>query len=303
MAKKIGLLFACCLLGIGMFGMLLGLVLAFGEHFDLLLMALFAFGIPFAVYMRRSLGVQPASTQEGNMQETTMTPAVPEPKIEMQRQPAPTGAKRKRSTMYPNISAGGILNRLLVMLLSAAACAVVGYYIYQLIWIGSFPDLGLQVPWQGQVKAIQPSLYPLLLLAAWLLLERAAAHANPGHGWLWGFDFFPSAALFVWLVLTGFKLFMDEIKFSDPTHLWIYVAFVGSALGVAYYNFRHWFKESVKAPEDQVATTQMIADAMREVMGTHSITLYPRPGFDIFPERAFVARSGVVKLETPAKTA
>lgn len=277
------------LLLVGVFVMLYGAVLLVGNQFHWLLAALFLLGIPFAIRTRKCVeGAQPKTT----------TPAPPEPEAEPKLQPAPTGATRKKEDiMYAHISHTSIFNRLVVMLLSACACGLVGYYIYLDIWVGTLPNLGLQVPWQGKTMPIQPVMYPLLLLAVWLHFERAAAHANPGYGWLWGFDFFPSALLLGFMVLTGIKLLVAEIKFADPTQLWIYVGFAGSSLGVAYYNFRHWFKEAARAPEDQVATTEMITDALRQVMGTHSITLYPRPGYDIYPERAYAARPGTPKLE------
>lgn len=284
------------LVGIGLMLLLLPGAGLLGDRTGFWVMAIFlviAFHVVFRP-LRREREAASAESLESTSDAIDTASASPESKTEPKPAPTPVGANGKKEAMYTNISAMGVLNRLMVMLLSAGACALVGYYVYLDIWVGVLPNLGLQVPWQGKMVAIQPVMYPLLLLAAWLHFERAAAHANPGYGWLWGLDFFPSAVLFGWLILTGVKLFVAEIKFSDPTQLWIYIAFVGSAAGVAYYNFRHWFKESARAPEDQVATTQMIADAMREVMGSHSVTLYPRPGFSIDPNLAYVPNNQAV---------
>lgn len=157
----------------------------------------------------------------------------------------------RSSTMTYPFSGASLLARTIIMMLSAVASAAVGYYIYRLIWVGVFPDLGLQVSWKGTAKPVHPGAYPLLLMFIWLHFERAAAHANPGRGWLWGLDFLPSAMLLAFFVLTIFKLIVGEVAFADPTHLWIFIALAGSAASVAYYNFRHWFPAAEAARQNE----------------------------------------------------
>jgi hypothetical protein len=146
--------------------------------------------------------------------------------------------------------------RTVIILISAGANVGVALYIYRLIWIGgAFPDLGLQVPWfdigtrQIEMKQVASAAYPLVVFGFWLAFERSAAHSNPGYGWLWALDFWPSAFLCVWLAVTAFKLFVGDVRFSDPTNLWVYVVFFVSAVHVAYYNLVHWFPSNASERE------------------------------------------------------
>jgi hypothetical protein len=211
---------------------------------------------------------------------------------------APAGARKARKKMdYAHLSTAAVVRAAAIMLISAFMCAVVGYYIYLLVWVGQhIPDLGLSTwasfQWKDKLNVlhtIHPAAFALILLVIWGHFERGAANANPGYGWLWMLDFWPTALLLAFLALTALKLALAGITFDNPTNLIIFGAFLLSAASVAYYNARHWFKARFGYDVERVATIDQIVEAVQRVMGSHSVTLHSRAGYNIVPERAFVA--------------
>lgn len=134
-------------------------------------------------------------------------------------------------------------SRFIAITLSAVLCAVVAWYIYQLMWVGHMADLGISITWKARAVPLQPTLYALVLLAVLLTSERIASYANPGRGFLWWYDVVPSVLLLGWFLFTGFVHFWREFTFTDPSLLWVYVTFTFSELIVVATSAFFWFGE------------------------------------------------------------
>jgi len=163
----------------------------------------------------------------------------------------PGGAKvliKPKQIAKEGASEMGNFSRFIAITLSAALCAIVAWYIYQLIWVGNMADLGISITWKGKAVPLQPAVYSLVFLGAWLSAERISAYANPGHGGLWWYDVVPSVLLLGWLLFTGFVHFWREFAFSDPSLLWIYVTFAFSGIVVVATSAFFWFGERSAAP-------------------------------------------------------
>ncbi len=120
---------------------------------------------------------------------------------------------------------------------SLATLIVFAYFAYT-FWLANVVDL----EWVIKGQKIPPESYPILLLSAWSILQRAKAHLRPregGYGTFWRREDLAEAGgmalfmgvTFVWALATATGL----------TFVLVLLAFFGQACADAFFNGKHSF--------------------------------------------------------------
>ena len=159
----------------------------------------------------------------------------------------------------------------MVSLFATLTSIVVVLYFVVTFWYGRVLDIGFKV---ANGNPIPPETYPIILLSAWTLLQRAKAHwrprdGNSGRFWYWedkatayGMSIFMGATL-VWSLATG----------SNLTFIVVLLAFFAQAIGDAMMNGRHSYESDQSAAGNALLDpTVNVAPVERDVL----VRLKPR---------------------------
>src|SRR3990167_8402976 len=132
----------------------------------------------------------------------------------------------------------------LVSALAFLTTGVVAAFFYFTFWMGEVIDLSLQL----RGVTIPPESYPIILLTAWTLLQRAKAHWRPRDGrygqFWWGEDLLEAFCITIFI---GVTLVWAIATNTNLTFVVVMIAFLAQSIGDALLNGRHRYEEELFA--------------------------------------------------------
>jgi len=210
--------------------------------------------------------------------------------------PSPQGAEPtvKGKTMKPQSPFDTFRGSLVSAIATATTLMVLGFFVFT-VW----QNTPLDFKWEIDKKSVPPESYPILLLTAWSLLQRAKAHMRPrtgGLGTFWeGEDKYEAWLMVMFMLATLVYAFATN---SSLTYLLVLMAFLIQAFGDALMNGRHRYENEALAagvagasPEQFEAMLATVVQRLAAGNQDDFVLLRQRPGEKLTYNREPVAES------------